>query len=314
MLWRDIQTLVETMIDEKLSATGRFTPFTFRAIGGQVARQISERCRCIQTSYALTTVSGTQFYGTGPEVMEIVDARYDTTPLVQLFKRPIVGTEPDGVPYAYIVEGNNIGFYPTPNAVATVDYWLRRRSIPYAFEIVHTPDSGNTELTVAIVDTSITFTFVGGADSALSPFTINCADSATNTIGEIVSTINSGLSTIQVTRNSLCPSTTVWTNVEIMAAFDIYDSEWHVMFEPDLPDEAQNALIEGIVWYLKYKDRELNASSFVKSGFYQEMERLRVHYAERFQTNTNHRIQTKTGPMRGSRFSGNQVHLPVRFP
>ncbi|MFA5217133.1 hypothetical protein, partial [Sulfuricurvum sp.] len=265
MLWKDIEEYIRKEASYDVSAGKSVTPYYVRLIGGFVEQEISEETNCIVTTASLTTTASAAGVSLPADCIEPFKMKYDTTPLEQNQERVMTSSDVISAPQEWAWFGKNtIALWPIPSEAKTLEVWYYKRIAPYAFAIEHAGDS-ETTVTITFGATTIDFSVVGGPESGA--YSINCADSATNTFGEIVSAINTKYTNITAT---LCPemySAQVYTLVETRGPVSIRKTRELCKLDPQIQAMGGQLICEGILDRILHRDKELNSEQITETKY-----------------------------------------------
>lgn len=309
MHWDDIIAEVEDRIGSTAGETGRYTKHNLRRIGAQVQQEIARVTGCYEIDdTSITTVASQKAYTLPDNFYEMQRITVDNVDLYQTDRLPLPMDYPTGQPTSYILRGEKkVWLYPAPSASGdTVATYYRALSPLYGMYFVHVANASNTAATLTITGSTMVIVVVGGTDAQTKSY--NLTTSTTDTISELVTVINNDFTTITVYKDAFCNDNRACTDLEVVSSRSIFNKKYYAMLAPEIPADAHQIIIEGILERLKYKDREIDFEQLSKSVYYQMMEaKKRQHQGRNIITNNN---RIKNTRRRSSDHAGIQVFIP----
>lgn len=292
MYWDDIIAEVEDRIGAKSADTGRYTTHNLRRIGAICQQEIARLTGCYEVdSTSITTVSDQKEYTLPNNFYEMQRVTVDDVNLSQMDRIPLPMEYPSGQPTSYILRGDkNMWLYPAPSDSGdTVATFYRALSPLYGLYLKHTANTSNTEATLTVTGSTLVIVVVGGSDAKTESYDLTAA--ATDTISELVTEINLDFTTVEAYMDASCNSDRVSLDLETVPSRSIFNKKFRVMLDPEIPSDAHSIIIEGILWHLKYKDRETDFEQLSRSVYFQMIESKKLQYQSRNIITNNSRIK-----------------------
>lgn len=292
MNWETITTKARILVGEDNNSF--FKDQDIKLLGGSVQSTIAETAKCLVDTYSFNTTTDIQ-YSLPVDCISVYDVKAADKPLAQLGKRPNIYDYPSGTITTFFVEGNEIGFYPKPSSATAIVVRYFKTTPEFGIMCWHDGGESGTNCTVQVYSDKVRFSITGGTYDGTD---VDFEFATYTTISALVTAINahgtadSGLRAIL---NDTVLSTRASTDLAATYQNETcygFSAKKFLFLNPELPNEAQDLLIDGIVEQLKYRDHEMGASDREKSIFYNKLDAFRRRW---FRRNFSAYYQNATG-------------------
>jgi hypothetical protein len=324
MKWLDIFEQIQMLSGNQIGNNNQFTPLNIRMAGATVQREIAVDSGCLEAYYTFSTAASTREYALPADFAYVQKngVRVGTAPCVQIPRRPLRPSDLSGTPTMFYVRGGYIGFDPIPTSVATVTMIYARRPPQYAMNVWYY-NLAETTLSCAldVTTTRILATKTVGSTATDFSYTYATSDTVTEMVTAIAAstgmecTIGTG-----AVGTELCTSLELREDVDILSdgptlptmSDTVIPQKSRLFFELEIPDEASEAMLYGILYKLKFADADSGAAGEAWRKYYAHMTTFRAWWLKRYESAQNGRIRDVNGMKgRGSGYYVGPSGLPV---
>lgn len=283
MLWNDLIDLASDGVVEDISDDSNdfFRKTKLKLWAAAMQTQAACSICCLESSVNITLSAGVAMCALPNDFIKAQGVKFGTQYfLKETWKRPNIATTNTASPCYFWIEGDNIGFYPTPDAAGTVTLYYWRKPPQYAMVAIN-DDHTSATVAVGLVNgaAAISFVTVGGTAAGTTTFAFNTYP----TMGEMKDAIIAANIGVTITLNEGVNETDIIHTLEYITAQDFTSTDLQLFNNPELPHEMQvPVLLHAMLFKLKANDREVQLAAMYKNMIDEAIKEYTYKYKERY--------------------------------
>lgn len=222
-----------------------------KIMGLECQREIADRAWVLfPTERTFALVASQEMYtfdaSIGPDAFALKRMMYGTATDIYPMNadgKPEIGQSSQ--PTNFFIRNGNIGFYPTPSAIATITAWGFRTPPMETMTIIHDGSASATAASATVASNVLTLAITGGANAGSDTFDLTAA--ANDTVSELVTLINALAKGFTATRPKDVYSGELTANFEDITGSSCFQTTLNMYQNPQAPPFTHRHIVNGML-------------------------------------------------------------------